>query len=227
MISAAAAARLSRPLSRLATARLPRRTTVSRPSSRTMATQGTYTYEWPRPGLTIDVVALAPASSSTPHLLLIQRGQPPAQGAWALPGGFVEPEEHLDAAAARELAEETGLEVGGGGSRGASLRQVRAFGGPDRDPRGWTVTVAYAAVVNVASFSGGAPPAVKGMDDAAAAQGWPVGALPPHLAFDHARIISSVLRSVAGVEGQGQAWAGELVASAVELEAREWVPTRE
>jgi len=186
---------------------------------------GIFTYQWPRPGFTVDVAVLAPPSTSSTggvHLLLIQRGQPPAAGRWALPGGFVEPDEHLDAAAARELKEETGLDLGRGGG-GGTLRQVRAFGGPDRDPRGWTVTVAYAAVLPRL----GSPLPVKGGDDAAAAKWWPLKALP-ELAFDHAAIIACVCRSVAGEEaGEEAGWGGELVAGAEALEAREWVPTRD
>lgn len=221
---------------------------------RTMATgaakgPGTFTYEWQRPGLTVDVTVVQPpsTSTSTTHLLLIQRGQAPAVGRWALPGGFVEPEEDLDVAAARELEEETGLAVGGSGTAQAgaaattttatdtqaaagapatttatTLRQVAAFGGPDRDPRGWTVTVAYAAILPPAD----APPAVAGGDDAAAAKWWPVQALPD-LAFDHSKIIAAACRSVAQREGAGTAWGGELVAGAAALEARPWEPTRE
>jgi 8-oxo-dGTP diphosphatase len=231
---------------RAATARPALRATTSTTAMATSAKgPGTFTYEWPRPGLTVDVAVFAPPpaapttaggdspAASATRLLLIQRGQAPGAGRWALPGGFVEPDEHLDAAAARELAEETGLALGGEGGGGgggggggagglAALRQVRAFGGPDRDPRGWTVTVAYAALVPPAP----APPAVAGGDDAAAAQWWPVGDLPA-LAFDHAAIIAAACRSVAGVEGVGTHWAGELVAGAEALEAREWVPTRE
>jgi 8-oxo-dGTP diphosphatase len=204
-----------------------------RASTRVMATKGSYTYEWPRPGLTVDVAVLAPqgpartnpttTTAPTAHLLLIQRGHPPAAGKWALPGGFVEPDECLDAAAARELREETTLDAAAGGGRGVSLRQVHAFGGPDRDPRGWTVTVAYAAVLP----GNAPPPAVRGEDDAAAAAWWPVRDLPP-LAFDHQKIVAAVLRSVAGAEAAGDAaFAGDLAAGAATLEARPWQPTRE
>jgi ADP-ribose pyrophosphatase YjhB (NUDIX family) len=77
----------------------------------------------------------------TPEVLLIQRGHPPFEGQWALPGGFVEYEEPLETAARRELEEETSL-------RPRSLNQLAAFGNPGRDPRGWTVSVVFWAWVD-------------------------------------------------------------------------------
>jgi len=186
---------------------------------------GPFTYPWPRPGLTVDIAVISPGPR--PALLLIQRGAAPAKGRWALPGGFVEPDEDLEAAAARELAEETGLEVG------AALRQVQSVGGPDRDPRGWTVTVAFAAVLPPprSDEEAAQPPPVQGGDDAAAARWWPAADLPA-LAFDHQRLIAAAFRSVASVEGGRQGggeggWGAGLVAAAEALEARPWAPTRE
>ena len=69
-----------------------------------------FTYDFPRPALTVDVVLLT--REAVPKLLLIQRKRDPFAGAWALPGGFVEEGETLAAAARRELLEETGVEVG-------------------------------------------------------------------------------------------------------------------
>ncbi len=133
-----------------------------------------YTYPYPRPSVTVDIVLLRPGEAGL-EVLLIQRGRPPFEGAWALPGGFVEENEPLEAAAARELQEETHLE-------GLSLQQLGAFGDPGRDPRGWTVTVAFWAQLTEAGMEAQAD------DDAADARWWPLQALPI-LAFDHAKIL--------------------------------------
>ena len=75
-------------------------------------------------------------------MLLIQRKNDPFAGSWALPGGFVDEGENLEQAAARELQEETSVDP-----TSVPLVQVGAYGDPGRDPRGWTVSVAYCAVV--------------------------------------------------------------------------------
>jgi 8-oxo-dGTP diphosphatase len=112
------------------------------------------------------------------QVLLIERGIPPFQGQWALPGGFVLERETLEGAARRELAEETGL-------RDVYLEQLYTFGDPDRDPRGRTIAVAYYALT---------PPAEpRAATDAAKADWHPVGNLPK-LAFDHAKILKSGLQ---------------------------------
>ncbi len=136
-----------------------------------------YTYSFPRPALTVDIV-LARSGPSGPEALLIQRGHPPFAGSWALPGGFVDEGETLEQAARRELHEETGL-------AGMALAQLGAFGDPGRDPRGWTVSVVFWAWLE-GQASEDAP--IAG-DDAAAATWWPLAALPP-LAFDHAEILA-------------------------------------
>jgi 8-oxo-dGTP diphosphatase len=123
--------------------------------------------------LAVDVACFALAGGQ-PRLLLVRRTEPPFAGAWALPGGAVRVGEPLDAAAARILAERTGVP-------GPFLEQLYTFGQPGRDPRGRTVSVAY-----VALLPGGERPARtgRGVDDVA----WhPADALPP-LAFDHAQI---------------------------------------
>ena len=132
-----------------------------------------FTYDFPRPALTVDVVLLT--REAVPKLLLIQRKRDPFAGAWALPGGFVEEGETLAAAARRELLEETGVEVG-------DLEQLVAAGDPGRDPRGWTVSVAYLARVNPGEV------APKAADDARAVGWYALTQLPP-LAFDHAMIV--------------------------------------
>jgi 8-oxo-dGTP diphosphatase len=138
-----------------------------------------HTYEYPRPGLTVDVVVLAGTAEAT-SVLLVRRGQEPFRGRWALPGGFVDEYERLEDAARRELSEETGLVAEG------PLRQVGTFGDPGRDPRGWTVSVAF-----LLELPGDAP-SVTGADDADEAAWHRLDALPP-LAFDHDRIVAAAL----------------------------------
>jgi 8-oxo-dGTP diphosphatase len=139
------------------------------------------TYEYPRPGLTVDVVALHDGAGGR-EVLLVCRGQEPYRGRWALPGGFVNENEPLEHAARRELAEETGLVTA------APMRQIGTFGDPGRDPRGWTVGVAFLLEL------GDEKPEVRGGDDAAEATWHRLDALPP-LAFDHDRIVATALKA--------------------------------
>jgi 8-oxo-dGTP diphosphatase len=132
---------------------------------------------YPRPMLTVDVVVLA-ATETSRSVLLIQRGNPPFRGSWALPGGFVEEGEQVLEAAPRELAEETGLGVGG-------LRLLGVYDTPGRDPRGWTVSVVYLAHVPSEVM-------VTGGDDASDAR-WFAAEELPELAFDHALILADAL----------------------------------
>jgi 8-oxo-dGTP diphosphatase len=114
-------------------------------------------------------------------VLLIERAvaTEPFFGRWALPGGFVDPAESLDAAAARELEEETGV-------TSAFLEQLYTFGAPDRDPRGRVITVAYFALVNRAECK------VRAGSDAARAEWFDIRELPP-LAFDHREIVDKAI----------------------------------
>lgn len=111
------------------------------------------------------------------ELLLIKRGHEPFKGLWALPGGFVEPDEDLPTAAARELKEETDVDA-------PFLVEFGAFGDPKRDPRGRTVSIIYYTVLAEGE-------AVAG-DDAAGAAWYPLDRLPP-LAFDHPMVIARLL----------------------------------
>jgi len=111
------------------------------------------------------------------QVLLIERGIPPFQGQWALPGGFVLDRETLEEAARRELEEETGL-------RDVYLEQLYTFGDPDRDPRGRTIAVAYYALT---------PPAEPRASTDAAEAAWHPASRLPKLAFDHAKILRSGL----------------------------------
>jgi len=136
-----------------------------------------YTYEYPRPALTADVAVFTIRTGDL-SVLLIRRAKAPFKGAWALPGGFVDLNEPLEKAAARELSEETGL-------GGLPMEQLGAFGDPGRDPRGHVVSVAWLA------FLVAARPVTAG-DDASAAQWHSVAALPK-MAFDHALVIQVAL----------------------------------
>jgi 8-oxo-dGTP diphosphatase len=139
------------------------------------------TYDWPRPALTVDIALFTVRGSLNGlrlQVLLIRRGEPPFRGKWALPGGFVREDEDLPAAAARELAEETGV-------REAVLEQVAAVGTPGRDPRGHTVTVVYVGLVAPDRHR------LEPTGDSAAARWFDVGGQesPPPLAFDHAELL--------------------------------------
>ncbi|MFF7182254.1 NUDIX domain-containing protein [Streptomyces sp. NPDC008121] len=114
------------------------------------------------------------------HVLLVERGQEPYAGDWALPGGFVLPRESSEQAARRELAEETGLAADT--VAGLHLEQLRTYSEPDRDPRMRVVSVAYTALVPD-------PPEPHGGGDAARARWAPYGTHGP-LAFDHDRILA-------------------------------------
>ena len=131
-----------------------------------------------RPSLTVDVVVVAPMDRQH-KVLLVKRKHPPFGGYWAIPGGFVEPHEPLEDAARRELWEETGTEP-------AHLEQLHTFGAPGRDPRGWTISVAYLAVLEEQAAQDVQPHA----GDDAAEVGWFDLLAPPPLAFDHADILA-------------------------------------
>lgn len=114
------------------------------------------------------------------HVLLVERGEDPYRGAWALPGGFVRPRESAGQAALRELAEETGLSEETAGA--FHLEQLRTYSAPDRDPRMRVVSVAYAALVPDL-------PEPRGGGDAAWARWTPFDG-HALLAFDHGRILA-------------------------------------
>lgn len=137
-----------------------------------------YTYQYPRPAVTVDLVIFAGIGIER-KVLLIQRARDPYMGLWAFPGGFVDENEDLADAAARELNEETGL-------KGMNLLQIGAFGKPFRDPRGHTITVAFLAVISH-------PINVIAGDDAANAQWFLLSDLPK-LAFDHSDILNKALK---------------------------------
>lgn len=164
---------------------------------------------YPRVAVTVDVVLLTVRRGRF-SVLLVRRKNPPFQAHWALPGGFIEPDEDLDQAAARELGEETGLSDL---PPGVHLEQLRTYGRPDRDPRMRVVSVGYVV------FAPDLPQPRAG-DDADLARFWPIAEVRlgagssgldgadrpaepdgPELAFDHAQIISDgIERAQAKIE---------------------------
>lgn len=109
--------------------------------------------DYPHPSVTVDLLVFS-LENGQPELLMIRRGNHPCLGCWALPGGFVEPEEFTEDAAARELEEETH-------AAGLALSELGLFSGPGRDPRGWTMSCAYLALAERSKLP------VRADDDAA------------------------------------------------------------
>ncbi len=133
-----------------------------------------YSYEYPHPAVTVDIVIFSLRDQQL-KLLLIRRAGAPYRGKWALPGGFVNMDESLDAAARRELEEETGL-------GGVYLEQLYTFGHPHRDPRERVITVAYYALVPSDRLR------LQAASDAEAVGWFSLDELPA-LAFDHEDIV--------------------------------------
>jgi 8-oxo-dGTP diphosphatase len=138
-----------------------------------------YHYEYPRPAVTVDVVAFG-FDGIHLKVLLIRRREDPFKGEWALPGGFLEMDESPAVGALRELSEETGLSLQG------PIWSLGFYGDPDRDPRGWTISLVFVALIR------GPLLRLKGSDDAESAEWVELGSLDSPtvaLAFDHRDII--------------------------------------
>lgn len=146
-----------------------------------------FTYDYPRPAVTVDAVVLRPSSAGSSEVLLIQRLHAPFQGQWALPGGFVDADEDPDLAVLRELEEETKI-------TNLTLTQFGIWGKPGRDPRGHTISLVYLSTTANSSLIATAA------DDAKAVQWFPLTALPP-LAFDHEEILMDVRKRTSGTTG--------------------------
>jgi len=140
-----------------------------------------YTYEYPRPMVTTDIVVFNKINNSF-YILLIKRLNNPYRDSWALPGGFVDKDEPLLDAANRELHEETGLQ-------NLNLEQFYAYGNPGRDPRGHCVSIVYTTIISEKDIL------IKAGDDAKDAKWFNINSLPI-LAFDHQTIISQAIKKL-------------------------------
>lgn len=140
-----------------------------------------YTYQYPRPAVTVDILLFLLINSEV-KLLLIQRDKYPFEGKWALPGGFLDMDETLEKAAIRELQEETNIQL-------ESLIQFYTFDAIDRDPRHRTIsTVFYTLIKNQEIIP-------KAASDARNAKFFSINNLP-ELAFDHKQIIEKAINSL-------------------------------
>ncbi len=140
-----------------------------------------FTYDYPRPMLTVDAVVFR-INGEKPEVLLIQRKHDPFAGMWALPGGYVDMNETVEEAIVRELEEETGLKTN-------NLRQLYTFSAIGRDPRGRTVSVTFFGLTDMNNST------VKGGDDASDAQWFAVENLP-QLAFDHIKAVEMAVSKI-------------------------------
>ena len=148
---------------------------------------------FPRPSVTVDLVIMTVQDRDL-KVLLVERNEHPYKARWALPGGFVrvsddrnEQGEDIDAAALRELEEETGLAPETCGQ--FFLEQVKTFGRPGRDPRMRVISIAYYALVRSSLV-----PLIRAGGDVAHARWFSVADLPKEeLAFDHAEILAATL----------------------------------
>ena len=138
-----------------------------------------YHYKYPHPSVTTDCVVFG-YDGLRLNVLLIERGADPFKGHWAFPGGFLNIDESAQQGAKRELFEETGL-------RDAHIHQFHTFSAVNRDPRERVISIAYYALVRISE--------VKGGDDAAKAQWFPLDSVPP-LAFDHEMMLRMAIKEL-------------------------------
>ena len=138
-----------------------------------------YCYRYPHPAVTTDCVVFG-IDSDDVKILLIRRAGQPYKGFWALPGGFLNPNESADEGALRELMEETGFNPG-------AIEQFHTFSEPGRDPRERVISIAYLAITRIGE--------VKGGDDAKEACWFSIRNIPP-LAFDHELVLKKAMYRV-------------------------------
>ncbi|MFT5647417.1 MAG: 8-oxo-dGTP diphosphatase [Aureispira sp.] len=133
-----------------------------------------------KPSVTVDCVVFGLDKSADVRVLLIKRAYEPYKNSWAIPGGFIKENETLDAAAQRELEEETGV-------RNIFIEQLYTFGNLNRDPRGHVISVAYFALINLEEHP------TSAATDAKDAQWFKLSELP-ELAFDHSEILDIAIK---------------------------------
>ena len=139
-----------------------------------------YTYDYEKPSVTADVAVLRIVE--TPEIMLVQREDPPFEGMWALPGGFMEMEETLEEAARRELTEETGIKAG-------EMIRFETYDKPGRDPRGRTITQVFVMIWKE-------PMGIPQAGSDAKTVAWYSLSELPELAFDHDLIIRDVISMI-------------------------------
>ena len=139
-----------------------------------------YTYEYPRPAVTVDAIVFRIIDENI-EVLLIKRLHAPFEGMWAIPGGFINLDETLEAAAARELEEETGI-------KDIDLKYFGVFGDVNRDPRQRTICIAFTGLLKHNGIEANAS------DDAAECQWFNINSIPEELAFDHNKIIKEAIK---------------------------------
>lgn len=135
-----------------------------------------YCYKYPHPAVTTDCVIFGLKDDEL-NVLLIERGNEPYKGKWAMPGGFLNPEETAEEGALRELKEETGLDI-------PFVQQFHTFTDPHRDPRERIISIGFYTFMEIREVRGG--------NDAADAKWFPINNLPP-LAFDHEEMLNKAL----------------------------------
>lgn len=137
-----------------------------------------YTYAYPRPAVTVDIIIIDEKNDSS-DILLIERKNEPFKNQWALPGGFIDIDEEISDAAYRELKEETSISD-------IKLTQFYTFGKVGRDPRGRTISVVYSGILQNKNQK------INAGDDAKNLQWFSLEKLP-NLAFDHEQIIKAFI----------------------------------
>lgn len=138
-----------------------------------------YSYKYPHPAVTTDCVVFGVTSREL-EILLVERGNEPYKGYWAIPGGFLNMDENAEQCALRELKEETGLTLN-------NIKEFATYSDVDRDPRERVISIAFYALTKKAE--------VKGGDDAVKAQWFALDEVP-HLAFDHDKMLKNAIQKL-------------------------------